>query len=234
MSQTTRAAAPDRIRFGGEERDGHFHYELSGGQLVLDLANTLDERGRVPIERLAGFGDVVEWARQAGLVTPDAARGFDALAEQAPDAATAALREVIAFREAAFRLFVALAQGAPAPAEAVADLNRWALEAARHAPLVATGQGLGWHPVEARGGLLQILWPIVRSAVALAIDPSAVGRLRCCHGEGCEWLFLDMSRRQNRRWCDMSVCGNRAKVRTFRKNERDATPAGRAPVRQRS
>ena len=33
--------------------------------------------------------------------------------------------------------------------------------------------------------------------------------------EGCSWLFLDMSKNRSRRWCDMKVCGNRAKARRF-------------------
>jgi predicted RNA-binding Zn ribbon-like protein len=32
-----------------------------------------------------------------------------------------------------------------------------------------------------------------------------------CPGVGCGWLFADA--RQRRRWCDMAVCGNRAKAR---------------------
>lgn len=32
-----------------------------------------------------------------------------------------------------------------------------------------------------------------------------------CPGDGCGWLFLD--RRGRRRWCSMTVCGNRAKAR---------------------
>ncbi|PZS34823.1 MAG: hypothetical protein DLM61_02955 [Pseudonocardiales bacterium] len=34
-----------------------------------------------------------------------------------------------------------------------------------------------------------------------------------CAGRGCGWLFADPRRR--RRWCDMAVCGNRAKARRY-------------------
>lgn len=34
-----------------------------------------------------------------------------------------------------------------------------------------------------------------------------------CPGEDCGWLFLNTSRR--RRWCQMAVCGNRAKQAAF-------------------
>ncbi|MCI0410541.1 MAG: CGNR zinc finger domain-containing protein [Acidobacteria bacterium] len=41
-------------------------------------------------------------------------------------------------------------------------------------------------------------------------------------------MFLDRSKRGNRRWCDMTVCGNRAKARRFylrKKNPGDRRPA---------
>ncbi len=38
-------------------------------------------------------------------------------------------------------------------------------------------------------------------------------RVEACGGHGCGWLFPNRSGR--RRWCLMSVCGNRAKVRAF-------------------
>jgi predicted RNA-binding Zn ribbon-like protein len=36
-------------------------------------------------------------------------------------------------------------------------------------------------------------------------------RLNVC--PACRWLFLDRSKNKSRRWCDMKVCGNRAKAR---------------------
>lgn len=40
-----------------------------------------------------------------------------------------------------------------------------------------------------------------------------------CPGEDCGWLFLNTSRR--RRWCQMAVCGNRAKQAAFANRQRD-------------
>jgi hypothetical protein len=37
--------------------------------------------------------------------------------------------------------------------------------------------------------------------------------IRACADERCGWLFLDPSGR--RRWCEMAVCGNRAKARRY-------------------
>ncbi len=71
-----------------------------------------------------------------------------------------------------------------------------------------------WRPADRRD-LDRLLWPVAWSAGELLASPD-LARVRQCGGAGCAWLFLDTSRNQSRRWCDMSVCGNRAKARRFR------------------
>lgn len=49
-----------------------------------------------------------------------------------------------------------------------------------------------------------------RSALGL-VGTSESDRMKIC--PNCEWLFLDRSKNRSRTWCDMAVCGNRAKAR---------------------
>jgi len=42
-------------------------------------------------------------------------------------------------------------------------------------------------------------------------------RMKACAADTCRWAFYDHSRNRSRQWCDMAVCGNRAKARTYRK-----------------
>jgi predicted RNA-binding Zn ribbon-like protein len=58
----------------------------------------------------------------------------------------------------------------------------------------------------------RVLWPAVVSAAEL-LTSDDLGRVRECASERCAWLFLDRSKNQSRRWCDMTVCGNRSKAR---------------------
>jgi len=41
-------------------------------------------------------------------------------------------------------------------------------------------------------------------------------RIRTCAADDCDLVFYDESRSNNRRWCSMQRCGNRAKVRAHR------------------
>ena len=61
----------------------------------------------------------------------------------------------------------------------------------------------------------QALSAVARDAVDLFGERGA-GRIRGCAAEDCGMVFYDGSRSNNRRWCSMQRCGNRAKVRAHR------------------
>lgn len=53
-------------------------------------------------------------------------------------------------------------------------------------------------------------------------------RVRVCPADDCLEAFYDSSRGGTRRWCSMGVCGNRAKVTTYRERNADSPAAGTA------
>jgi predicted RNA-binding Zn ribbon-like protein len=61
------------------------------------------------------------------------------------------------------------------------------------------------------------LSPILRSIVMSSVD-GALKRLKICVNPHCRWAFYDPSRNISARWCDMSACGNRAKVHRYRQH----------------
>jgi predicted RNA-binding Zn ribbon-like protein len=68
--------------------------------------------------------------------------------------------------------------------------------------------------VAREGGLDWLLAAIARSAAELVAEGSN-SRIRLCASQNCGLFFYDNSRTRQRRWCSMSVCGNRSKVATF-------------------
>ena len=48
-------------------------------------------------------------------------------------------------------------------------------------------------------------------------------RIKLCAAEDCRWAFHDTSRSGRGRWCDMEVCGNRHKTRTYRERRHQAS-----------
>lgn len=184
--------------------------DLTGGDVSLDFVNTAGGRDSgAPRDKLGDYADLVTWAERAGLIPEARARRLRATAERAPAEAGAVLDRARALREAMFRLF------ARRDGEA-GDLDLLADEAGRAAAerrLIARPDGYAYAWPES-DRLDQLLWPVALSAAELL---TSEGRLRVkeCASDTCEWLFVDMSRNQSRRWCDMKSCGNRAKARRF-------------------
>ena len=56
----------------------------------------------------------------------------------------------------------------------------------------------------------------VLTAVAEAMADGSWSRLKACRSDTCQFAFIDTARNRSRTWCDMAVCGNRAKARRFR------------------
>ena len=57
----------------------------------------------------------------------------------------------------------------------------------------------------------------VLAAVGTTMADGSWLRLKACRSDTCRWAFIDRARNHSRQWCDMAVCGNREKARTFRK-----------------
>jgi predicted RNA-binding Zn ribbon-like protein len=58
--------------------------------------------------------------------------------------------------------------------------------------------------------------------VAAAQEEGTWARLKACLADDCQWAFFDRSRNRSAVWCDMKICGNRRKVRSYR--ERNHRP----------
>jgi predicted RNA-binding Zn ribbon-like protein len=202
---------------------------LLGGALCLDFVNTAGWRGQPDTAGvLRDYEDLVVWAEHAGALDEKERRDFLRAAEAEPKKAAAAHRRAIALREAVYGIFsaAAAAHRAPEPDD-VELLNEAVADAFRHLCLAPTASGFSWEWRGAEGALELPLWKVARSAADLLVSPE-LGRVRECAGEKCDWLFLDASRNRSRRWCDMAVCGNRAKAQRNYARRRGSAVAERA------
>jgi predicted RNA-binding Zn ribbon-like protein len=174
--------------------------KLHGGAPALDFVNTVDPRvGPQTEEFLVSPAALAAWAEYAGLV-----RGV----RMTP----AGFRRALELREALYRVFVALAHGRPAPAADLEVVHAAYIATLRSARVTRDGDGYRLRVPVARGADA-ILWPILESALALLAEPE---RIKECPGDDCGWVFLDATRSGTRRWCAMSSCGSREKMRRYR------------------
>lgn len=173
-----------------------------GGNVALDLANTISWRGTPhEVDHLRDFEVIVTWATDAGIV----ADGFWA----PPSERVALVENVHRLRTAIDTTFAAITRGAmPAKASlhAIRDVAARSLGAASlaGAPVVFEFQ----RPDRITGPLAWAALDLLRS--------SELARLKRCPPTDCRWLFLDRTKNSSRRWCDMATCGDRAKKLTRR------------------
>lgn len=203
--------------------------DFVGGAHCLDFANTVQawDGDEAVGDRLGDYADLLAWTRASGDLDAAAADALQRAAAAAPGAASAIVDEARRLRGALHRTICAIAAGETIPEAELAVLNEWIAQAHAVRRLTTARGGLDWGWADATG-LARPLWPIALSAADLlrSADPK---RLRQCGGETCHWLFYDTSKSGRRRWCDMSVCGNRAKARRhYRRRHGSAANAAKA------
>lgn len=200
-------------------------FELTGGALCLDFANTMGDRPLRTEEDLVRWSDLLAWAVQASVVSAREASPLKRWAAGAGRAAETALEEAKALRETIYRIFAALAAGRLVAAADLAALNRWLGASLTHLRAVsaAGGYGWGWEP---SSDPRRLLWPVAWSAAGLLVSDER-NEVRECASDRCSWLFVDRSRTKKRRWCSMRTCGNRAKVHRFQQRRRRSVSGAR-------
>jgi predicted RNA-binding Zn ribbon-like protein len=188
-------------------------FDLTGGALGLDFANTLDDRPDPrPIEGLESYGDLLAFARQSTALPESLLDTLWSEAARRPAEAERALAAALGLREVIYRIFLALSEGRQALSDDLTALNRALGAALAHARVVEADDRFAWDWAREPVDLEAPLWPVARSAAEL-LTSATLASLRLCAADACAWLFLDTSRNGSRRWCSMRTCGNRAKAR---------------------
>jgi len=199
-------------------------YQLVAGELCLDFINTLDNRPRLElvIELLKTYEDLLQWSVEAEALPSSLARALRLESQRGPVSANAALKNAIRLRECLYRIFTQIARGKrPSPTD-LGALDTFRVAAQAHLQLIGGNDGfrLEWPDKPAR--LDAPLWRVARSATDL-LTSRDLQLVRECEDDTCRWLFVDRSRNHSRRWCDMKVCGNRIKARTFYRQHKKTT-----------
>jgi predicted RNA-binding Zn ribbon-like protein len=152
--------------------------------------------------------DLTRWGRRMGVA-----------GDRAPIVDDDELEAARALRLVLHRLFSAVAEGRRprrGDLEALAREHASAADAARLARAADGAWRLTWPAAEPRA----VRFAVVVDAMALLADPARLARVHRCPGPACGWLFLDTSGR--RRWCSMSTCGSRVKMRRLYARRREA------------
>ena len=178
---------------------------LDGGWLCLDFINTVS--ARLPVlgeEYLNTWDDFRVWVRRVGMF-PE--KEF-ILWNQLPESN---IEEVQALREALYALFEHLARKGSLHPKHLDAFNGFLHEVYPHTQLCLTEEGLH-RGVEDTPHPEKPLWLIALSAEALLLS-DRLARVKSC--DNCGWLYLDTSKNNTRRWCNMQTCGSQMKAKAY-------------------
>jgi predicted RNA-binding Zn ribbon-like protein len=118
-------------------------------------------------------------------------------------------------------VFTAAEDGA---VDRVAELVNALLRDYRSAPQLSRHDGEPWHMhfSSAATGVATEWGAGCATGLAVVVDGQATGRLGVCRAEGCDRVYVDVSRNASRRFCS-EACLNRTKVAAFRARARATT-----------
>jgi predicted RNA-binding Zn ribbon-like protein len=175
---------------------------------AIDFLNTVATPGPETLDWLRDGASFMSWLRR-GFAIPDDLKIPPAHSERLA-AEARKLREW-------FRGVVEKHAGRPlkpSVAGVLGPLNELLQRGQRHiqispgAPLVLN-EIQNWRTADA------LLQPVARAMADLLVNAD-FSHIRHCEGAQCTLWFLDVSKSHRRRWCTMSVCGNRAKAAQHR------------------
>jgi predicted RNA-binding Zn ribbon-like protein len=182
-------------------------------ELCIRFVNTVAWRLRDPVEdRVKTTTALLDWFAAVGVADASFAARLQAHWENHPREGEKFRKSAVRLREAIYQILLSQIDGKAFDRSALKILNAATGAQVRGLGIVASKGGLTWRSDKRHSAADDLLRPIAWSAVGLLMG-SRSGKVRQCQDErGCGWLFVDESRAQNRRWCSMGDCGNRAKV----------------------
>jgi predicted RNA-binding Zn ribbon-like protein len=211
----------------------------------LDFLNSIGTPVETVIEWIGNGEDLLSWLVEARLIDP--AEVAFIRANSFPGELDEVAAQARALREW-FRDFVRSQMGRPLSAKALnllEPLNR-VLERDEGYGAIVPRPGNHRKPTSASGFELRrlrrwstpnaVLLPIAE-ALAHLVCSSDFTLVKACEGKICTLLFLDTTHGKARRWCSMTLCGNRAKQAAHRqrsaKKRNEATKPKNSPQRHR-
>ncbi|MDE9364666.1 CGNR zinc finger domain-containing protein [Luteipulveratus sp. YIM 133132] len=194
--------------------DGRVLPKPIGGHPALELCNTRSGWGEPFDDRqeyLRDYAYLATLGHSTEVISRERAERLIRKAARDRDAAAEVLDRTRTLRADLYAVLTGRAGRAPFERVAAA-----AATARGRQRLDRDGDRIAWS-LPAQADLRDPLEALLITASDLLTSPQR-DEVRTCPGVGCGWLFLSTGKR---RWCQMAVCGNRAKQASYASRHRD-------------
>jgi predicted RNA-binding Zn ribbon-like protein len=188
-----------------------------GGRLAIDFANVPCLPGQ-PIRKSLSWEELLEFLEASRIISAERRAQLLSLPQSDGQSADALLGRATRLRDRLRQMFGALVRKERLESEWVEAINGVLRITEGHDELVYEGGQWKLEFIAREGGLDWLLAAIARSGAEILAEGKAT-RLRACGNSSCSFFFYDKSRTHKRRWCSMSLCGNRHKVAAFAKRQ---------------
>ncbi len=177
---------------------------LDGGLLCLDFINTVSGYTEdVPVNYITGEGEWLTWLKRVELVGEDFC-GFQKDSFHS--------NRILSVRETLYKLFTSYVRGEVVQEKILSSFNREVGWMNKHLQFISEGKEITEKLVFNSQSADDYLLPIIRSAKELLISRDLKSVKEC---PNCGWLFLDKTKSNTRRWCNMKACGNKVKTQKY-------------------
>lgn len=183
---------------------------------ILDLLNTKPVLADGPTELLSDVRALERWLIASGMVTSPKNRAIVRSWRHSTEAASF-LEQLIAFRERSRAAVTRIESGASPTDAFLAEVNSLLLQYPLRTSLhKRDGKVIRETVFEPRRPA--DLWAPIIDGTADLLAETETSRIRKC--ESCVVHFFDTSKKGSRRWCSMSICGNKLKVAAYQRRKR--------------
>ncbi|TLP56796.1 hypothetical protein FEE96_20350 [Parasedimentitalea maritima] len=190
-------------------------FTLIGGVLCLDFANTCSGRdGAFYEERILTLSDLIAWSLQSECLVWAENRIETAVNALNPRQTASLVRTARSIRENVYAVILAIGDNETPSADLLKVLQDHYVACLRVARFAVHDNYGRWDWRESNVLGAAIFGPILQSFFEY-LSKIDSARLKCCPALDCKFIFHDFSKNKSRLWCDMAVCGNRAKSRRF-------------------
>ncbi len=208
------------VRWGHPQAD---RFALIGNHRCLDFVNTEGMRKGRRVDLLAEFADLVAWLGAVQLLgraeADEAVRRW-----RGTPAGARTLVQARKLRGSLRQMLEQIGRGRPIAVSIVETINPLLARPIGHGELVRTRDGFVRRPGFGLHAPADLLVPVAEAAADFLCQAD-FSRVRKCDNPPCLRYFYDLSKNHARRWCSMTVCGNRMKVAAYhRRAQRRGRP----------
>jgi predicted RNA-binding Zn ribbon-like protein len=192
-----------------------------GNHPCLDFINTQIAQNGQPVDLLDTFSDLVLWLVQMQLLNREEAERAERKWGGRPEGRKT-LEQAREFRTTLREMVERIAAGKPVPQAALEAINERLRDRVGYFQLIRRSGQLEREFQVGSQEANQLLGLLAESASDLLCTCES-SLIKKCQNPVCVLFFYDTTKNHARRWCSMSVCGNRIKVAAHHRRHQSGT-----------